>query len=114
MNYMEAAFAPAEAKYAALVMFNTWGHLEPKKRLVYTGWIVFAFSVYGDIVPTNDFFEDAEGNELDSSSGFAIDMRDFIADNAKEEGNIYRFDGACIRYKNGKCRFSGKTVKLVL
>jgi len=46
MNYMEAAMAPWESHYKALVYAHTWGHLYPEKPQ-YKGKIRIARSLYG-------------------------------------------------------------------
>ena len=46
MNYMERAFAPAEAHYKNLMNIQTWGHLFPEKPK-YKGKVRVANSLYG-------------------------------------------------------------------
>ena len=45
-NYMERAFAPAEAAHKAKIIQDTWGHLFPDKEH-YTGQIRIASPYYG-------------------------------------------------------------------
>lgn len=106
---MEEAFAPALAKYKAEVIFATFGHLEPKPRRKYRGYIVFTWAGYGgniDIIT-------ASFKGLNDSPGLCMDMQDFVSRYFERRdwtgrGTVRRFDGVYMRFKNGKCRFSGK------
>lgn len=103
MSTMADAFAPAEAKYKAEVMAATWGHLAPKPKK-YEGTILFAHGEYGDLVPLRAAF-----HGLPDSPWFFDDMTDWIFEQKTEEGKIYLFVGSYTKFKNGNCRFSGKT-----
>jgi len=88
------AFAPYEAKQRESVMEATWGHLAPKKRKTYRGYIVFTHSIYGDILNiANDF------GELPDSPWFFQAMMDFICSQDTEQGCVYRFDGTFRNYQ---------------
>jgi hypothetical protein len=101
------AFAPAEARYRAQVVANTFGHLAPQPGKSYPGSIVFAQSEFGQLVPIRTDFED-----LPDSPWFHNHLTDFVGDKATEPGQVYRFDGHYRMYKNGKGKFTG-TVKQV-
>ncbi len=88
------AFAPWEAHYKSKVMESTWGHLAPKKNKIYNGYIVFCVSVYGDIVPINNKFKG-----LPDSPWFYETLQDFVCENSKKKGVVYRFDGTFCNYK---------------
>jgi hypothetical protein len=97
------AFAPAEDKYKAEVMAETWGHLAPKMGKVYKGSIIFAYGEYGDITPIKCEFAD-----LDDSPWFFDDMVEFIWQKAKnKQGKVLKFVGIYKKLKN-KGIFSGK------
>jgi hypothetical protein len=103
------AFAPAEAEYRAQVEADTWGHLAPKSRKVYKGFILFAYGEYGDLMPIKVNFED-----LPDSPWFFDDMLDFLWKfSDKPKGEVYRFDGTYTKLKNGKGRFVGKTQRVI-
>lgn len=119
-NYMEQAFAPAEAKYREDVKRATWGHLAPQKNKVYKGHIVFAVGCYGDD-PLNPVvlacsFKDRQGQELTDSPWFFDSLSDFVGefvglDNQNafgieqpeplhpcQAGGVYRWEGTFRNY----------------
>jgi len=101
-NYMEAAFAPAEARYRQAVLADTWGHLAPKKNKKYKGYVIFALGCFdsGYINPTPLSFE---LDDLNSSPWFYSAIHEWLQDMVEpmglEEGNIYRFDGYFKNYE---------------
>jgi hypothetical protein len=121
VNYMQEAFAPAEAKYKAAVMAATWGHLEPEPRVEYRGDIVFTHGEYGDIVVirtrlarpnrANAFLPT---EELPGSPGYFDDEQTFVSRQRMEQGRVYKWTGKYVRFKNGRCRFSGVTKEVTL
>ncbi len=102
MNYMEAAFAPAEAHYRAQVMADTWGHLAPKRNKIYRGSVVWALGCCGsdNLNPTVLSFEltARDGEELSSSPWFFDCMIEFLQQHSREEGSVFRFDGQFRNY----------------
>ncbi len=106
------AFAPAEAAYAAQVVGATWGHLAPEPRRAYQGYIVFAHAGYGGAV----VLLDASFVDLDDSPWLCEDMTEYVdaaVDRTKDSrGSVFRFDGTYMKFKNGRCRFSGKLRRL--
>lgn len=91
------------------VMVETWGHLAPKSNEKYPGAIIFVHGIYGDMaVITSDF------RNLPESPWFFEDQREFVMSRNTKAGNIYRFDGTYIKFKNGNFRFTGKTKRVVL
>lgn len=103
---MHEAFAPAERKYKAAVMRDTWGHLAPKHRKVYAIDILFAHGDYGDVVPVR-----VNKGDLDDSPWFFEGMLEFICSRRTSPGNLYKFVGTYALLTNGTHRFSGR-VKL--
>lgn len=95
---MADAFAPAEARYKAEIMADTWGHLAPKKNKAYHGHIVFAIGCFGSdhLNPTPLA---CEFDDLDSSPWFFDAMMDFLRDIETKEGCVYRFDGTFRNYE---------------
>lgn len=119
-NYMEEAFAPAEAHYRNEVLKHTWGHLAPVKGIEYRGHIVFAVGCYDNdhLNPTvlECGFKDADGDDLDDSPWFYDAMTDFLGefveidDGGKAKtGGVYRWDGTFRNFK-----FRGKLRRLKL
>ena len=104
---MESAFAPYEAQHKAEVMAATFGHVAPQPGVKYEGEILFAYGEFGDIVTIKSNFAN-----LSDSPWFFDDLSDFICEKSKTEGTIYRFSGTYTKFKNGKCRFSGKVVEV--
>lgn len=107
-NYMQEAFAPAEAEYRNRVIHATWGHLAPEPRKKYRGYVLFTFGEYGDITVIKDNFEG-----LPDSPWFYEHVHEFASRKVKTRGRVYRFDGTYMMLKNGNSRFSGK-VRVVL
>lgn len=83
--------AYAERKYQE-VQEDTFGHLKPKKNQKYNGWMLWAYSVYGDIV-----LIDAAFNGLGDSPWLFQAMQDFIGENIPETG-VFRWKGVFENY----------------
>lgn len=101
------AFAEPEARYRAQVEADTFGHLAPKPRRAYNGFILFAFGCFGD----HQIIE-AEFDDLDSSPWFFDDINDFVdryITKQGKRGTIYNFKGTYFKFKNGSYRLSGNT-----
>jgi hypothetical protein len=103
------AFAPAEARYKAEVMANTWGHLYPEPRKKYPGYVIFAHGAFGDMVVIQNEFDD-----LPDSPWFFEDLRALVMKYETEAGKIYKFDGYYMKYKNGNHAFCGRTMEVNL
>jgi hypothetical protein len=99
-------------QYVEAVMQDTWGHLAPKVREVYEGFILFTHGVHGDITIIDWDFKTKDGLELDGSPWLHVDLHDqvgnWIEQKQNRRGGIWRFDGTFQRLKNGKSRWSGK------
>jgi hypothetical protein len=87
------AFAPAMARYKTKVMESTWGHLAPKKNRSYEGFIIYSIAADGLYC-----LIDYDFKKLDDSPWFYDALQDFIGDNAKARGKVYRFDGTFCNY----------------
>ena len=92
----------------AEVMEDTWGHLAPKKKKSYHGYMIYTHSAYGDIVLIDDSFAC-----LGSSPRLFADMQDFIGDNCGERGTIYKWEGEYRTNKKGYCGFFKGTIKKI-
>lgn len=102
MNYMEKAFEPAERIYRRTVMHDTFGHLRPNAKTVYTGHIYFTHACNGDITIIDYCFRDASGRELDSSPWLWEHMNEYVGEkilprcsvtSKLPEGHVYKFTG---------------------
>jgi hypothetical protein len=96
------AFKPVEEMYGEKVKRETFGHLAPEKNKVYRAEILFTLGEYGDYAIIR-----AKIEGLDDSPWLFDDMMDFMCEEAKEEGCVYRFHGT---YRNR--RFRGKVEKV--
>lgn len=107
------AFAPAEARYRAEVMKDTWGHLAPKLNAVYRGHITFAFGCFGsdylNATVLDCQLESKTAGELTSSPWFYDTMIDFLDTFNGEEGAIFRFEGYFKNYE-----FVGSVCRMTL
>ncbi len=97
-NYMEKAFAPAEARYKSQCLAATWGHLAAKKNIKYKGEIIFGLSLYGDM---GVYKADLKGKteELDGGPWFYEALFDFLFTLNAEEGVIYSWTGYFKNYE---------------
>jgi len=106
-NWAEEVFAPIEAVYKANVMAQTFGHLAPKPKNIYSGWALFTLTAFGDTC-----IIDFEFNNLDASPWFNEDILDYIGaftDTIPKNKNfgVYKFSGTYQKYKNAKFKFKG-------
>ncbi|QIG69186.1 hypothetical protein EVB78_152 [Rhizobium phage RHph_N1_15] len=92
---------------------DTWGHLAPKVREPYTGFILWTHTIHGDILPIDWAFKTTAGEELPGSPWFATDLSDHLCREfdrgCKHDGGIWRWEGTFIRNKNGTSKFSGRS-----
>ncbi|MBX5130761.1 hypothetical protein HJB53_30185 [Rhizobium lentis] len=92
---------------------DTWGHLAPKVKVVYSGFILWTHTIHGDIMPIDWAFKTAAGDELSGSPWFATDLSDHLCHEFNRgrnyPGGVWRWEGTFIRNKNGTSRFSGKS-----
>lgn len=104
MNYMEAAFAPAEMEHKNKVLKDTWGHLAPNRNKIYRGHIVFTITTYGDMVIIDKSFVD-----LPDSPWFFDAMNEFVFEDWRSlpEGAVLRWEGTFKNY-----RFEGLTTTI--
>lgn len=98
MNYMEAAFAPAEAIYKEKLLQQTWGHLAPRRGKTYRGYFIFAVGCFGcdDLNPTPI---ECEFGKLAESPWFYNSLIDFIGEMGTEAGGVYRWEGTFRNYE---------------
>ena len=107
------------AEYIEDVMQDTWGHMAPKVREIYTGHVLFSRGIYAGDYLVNDYdFRLADGTELDGGPWFFTDVHDqvlgWIAQKGDLNGGIWRFEGTFERLKNGKSRWRGKVIPMRL
>jgi hypothetical protein len=102
------AFAPAEARYKAAVMGDTWGHLAPKRNKIYRGHLIFAVGCFGSDY-LNPTAIECEFRGLDSSPWFFDAVCEFMQSLDTEEGGVYRWDGTFRNYE-----FTGTVKRLKL
>jgi hypothetical protein len=99
-------------KYVEDVWQGTWGHLAPRPRAVYSGYVLFTLGTHGDITVINWDFTLPDKTELDGSPWFHVDLHDqvyrWIEQKNHLRGGIWQFDGTFERLKNGKSRWRGK------
>jgi hypothetical protein len=103
--------ASIDAHNRRIVEHQTWGHLAPKPQTIYPGFILFTHGCYGDITVIQSEFEG-----LDDSPWYYRALHDYVGDfivpprqnTTKMAGGIWRFDGTCRMFKNGRIKFSGK------
>lgn len=88
------AFQVWEAQYRADVIAATWGHLAPRERKTYSGYIVFAVPEYDS---GNPCIVQADFKGLEDSPWLYDAMVSF-AEQAHRAG-VYRFDGTFRNYE---------------
>lgn len=91
------AFAPADSRFKAAVMQQTWGHLAPRKHRTYRGHIVFAVGCFGsdDLNPTT---LECDLGDLDNSPWFFNALIEFLQSLETEAGGVYRWEGTFRNY----------------
>ena len=80
MNYMEAAFAPAERVYKRTIIHDTFGRLAPKANETYVGWILFTHACCGDITVIDYDFKTEAGEELVGSPWSWEDINEYVGE----------------------------------
>lgn len=112
-------WAETIAQQMAIVEAQTFGHLAPELQRCYSGWILFAWSVYsGDgVIVVDEHFEG-----LMNSPWFYQDVNDFLDSRCPQyprkptklkQGGVYRFEGTYTKFKTGGYRFSGKITTVI-
>jgi len=90
------------------VMQDTWGHLEPKIRNKYFGWIIVAVGVYDEIIIVDHCFPG-----LDNSPWQYDDFQKFIRNKLLDfDPGVYKLKGWYMKYKNGNYHIGGKFIRL--
>lgn len=100
------AFAPAQGRYRAAVMRDTWGHLDTKPGEVHPGHILFALGVHGDIVVLEWDFEGVSSNPW-----IYQELHEFVGQHTMKtdrDWGVWVFEGTYRTFKNGGHKFSGK------
>lgn len=104
------AFAPAEARYRAQVMFQTWGHLYPKLGFQYEGEITFAVAGYGGICSIIT----ANWGTLEDSPLLYEAMDQVFNKVDIDRRGVFKWTGKLFAYKNGNLRLTkGKVITLI-
>ena len=87
-------------------MQNTWGHLAPRKGHSYKGYMIWAYSRYGEIV-----LLDADFRNLNDSPWLFEAMQEYIGENLDGEG-IYKWEGCFTKLDDELFCFGGKIKRL--
>lgn len=107
------AFAEHEDLARAQVQAATWGHLAPELGRAYAGTMLLAHGEYGydGLVPVRTRFED-----LPDSPWFYDDLCEWLCDTQQrtEPGEVYRWVGTYRKFRNGRCRFTGRLRRVPL
>jgi len=103
-NYMAEAFAPAQEWYKLQVQSITWGHLAPKPRKKYKGFVLFTYTAWKNCVPIEALFDG-----LDCPPWFFDDLMEFVSEQCTDDrnGQVWRFDGTYTKNDNDTCAFVG-------
>jgi transcriptional regulator GlxA family with amidase domain len=108
-NYMANAIGIAESQYSLTIQRETFGHLYPEVEKSYSGFILMTFTCWGYASPI-----DCKFKNLDMSPELFDHINEFIQSEQKDsrEGQVWRFDGKYIKFKDGTCEFKGKFRKI--
>ena len=87
-------------------MQDTWGHLAPKKGRSYKGYMIWAYSGYGDIT-----LLDAAFKKLSDSPWLYEAMQEYIGENLDGEG-VYKWLGQFSKVDDDCYCFGGKIERL--
>lgn len=105
-----------QAYSSAVVMAQTFGHMEAQPGESHEGWFTFILGQHGDMVVIESEFK-----TFDEGPGYFSDRQEFIWQKVKDKGpcsaiGVYRFDGEYRRYKHanekGLGRFVGKVTRV--
>lgn len=88
---LQLAFDTWEAEMCRRVYAETFGHMAPRRDRTYKCDVTFCLTCYGDYIVIDT-------NGLPSSPWMYEAVHDFAADNAGEEGEIYKFVGTFRNY----------------
>lgn len=99
---MRDAFAPIMARYRSEIMAATWGHLAPRQRKSYSGYVLFAVPEYDCGTPC---IIQADFKGLNDSPWLYDVMWDFAS--KTNVVGVYRFEGTFQNYE-----FKGITQRL--
>ncbi len=85
--------ASIEAYNRAIVMAETWGHLEATDLQRHYGWFTFIYGQHGDMVVLESHFP-----TFGEGPSYFSDRQEFIWQKVKDKGpcsevGVYRFDG---------------------
>lgn len=94
------------------VINDTFGHLAPKAKQVYEGYILFTLTSFGDTC-----IIDFEFDGLNSSPWFNTDILDYIFKYTEKLPKtkyfgVYRFNGTYKKFKTGSYKFTGEIVEI--
>lgn len=121
----EAAFAEPERVARRTMTHRTFGHLAPKAKNEYTGWVLFTHGCHGDITLIEYEFTDSKGKELCASPWLFEDVNELVNDKVHpdwpkkskiEAGEIWRWEGTYRRtedkpkYKNSSIVKEGRAI----
>lgn len=119
---LASAFSSIDGHNRAVVMADTWGHLEAVDMQRHYGWFTFIYGQHGDMVVIESEFP-----TFGEGPGYFDDRQEFIWQKVKDGGpcsevGVYRFDGFYKMYarassveKNGTIGyFKGGVRKLTL
>lgn len=109
---MLETLATIEAHAHAVVTAQTFGHLAPKPKKVYEGWILFALTAFGDTCVIDFEFEN-----LSESPWFNLDVVDHISnytDQLPKDKNfgVFKWNGCFEKSKKGDAKFDGQFVEI--
>jgi hypothetical protein len=96
---IEEAFEPVAIKNKAIAVYQTFGHLFPKKNKRYEISILFTYSEFGDMT----IISTKQGKGLHDSPILFIDMNKFVEEHCTEEscGSVMLFTGIYVSTKDG-------------
>ena len=95
-----------EERKRAEVMADAWGHLFPKPRLKYPGWIKVVHTAWAE---TSLF--DSDFGDLPSSPILFDHMGDWLFKLPSLDTGLYRWKGWYMLYNNGRCHFSSAALE---
>jgi len=108
MSSLESAFEYYEQLYKTIIQADTWGYPRPNIKYRFRATIASCEDGLNTIV--RSITESDCNNPI-----FWEDVTNILLGKIPDStGDIYIFDGYYLKYKNGNCRFSGKTKKINL
>jgi hypothetical protein len=104
-DWASAAFAEHEARYRAQIMADTWGHLDAQPGTTHSGYVVYAYTAWGQAEVIEAEFDGVAGGPAfyEHVNEFAYEQTE-----ATKVPGVWRWNGTYRVGRRGTAYFKGK------